>query len=86
MRALCEIAGIPVQMGNEEFTGVWHLRETRALVDWLRERDSRLVTSADLDHWLAQRPPGPWIELLQEAASEHDLESRRRGYTGGPFY
>ena len=53
VRSLCELEGIPVQMANEEFTGVWHLRETRALVDWLRGRDSGLVSNADLEEWLA---------------------------------
>ena len=28
VRSLCELENIPVQMANEEFTGVWHLRET----------------------------------------------------------
>ena len=39
VRSLCELEGIPVQMANEEFSGVWHLRETQALVNWLRGRD-----------------------------------------------
>ena len=34
VRSLCELEDIPVQLANEEFTGVWHLRETRALVNW----------------------------------------------------
>ena len=42
VRSLCELEGIEVQLANEEFTAVWHLRETRALLDWLRERGSSL--------------------------------------------
>ena len=75
VRSLCEIEGIPVQMANEEFSGVWQLRETRALVSWLRERDSRLVKSADLNDWMARQPAGPWIELLKEAITEYELET-----------
>ena len=30
VRSLCEMQGIPVQLANEDFSGVWHLRETRA--------------------------------------------------------
>ena len=75
VRSLCEIEGIPVQMANEEFSGVWQLRETRALVSWLRERDSRLVKSADLNDWMAGQPAGPWIDLLQEAIAEYELET-----------
>ena len=44
VRSLCEISGIPVQTANEELPSVWRLRETQALLDWLRGRDSRLVS------------------------------------------
>ena len=75
VRSLCELEGIPVQMANEEFTGVWHLRETQALVNWLRGRESRLVTSAGLEDWIAQQPSGIWNELLLEAIAEFALET-----------
>ena len=75
VRSLCELEGIPVQLANEEFTGVWHLRETRALVNWLRGRNSTLVRSADLNGWLADQPAGRWIELLQETVAEYELET-----------
>ena len=75
LRSLCELEEIPVQMGNEETSVVWHLRETQALVGWLRDRDSRLVKNTDLDEWLAGQPQGPWIELLSEAISEYGLET-----------
>ena len=52
-----------------------HLRETQVLLAWLRKRDSRLVQNADLREWLSRRPPGPWIELLQEAVEEHEVET-----------
>ena len=75
VRSLCELEEIPVQLASEEFTGVWHLRETRALVSWLRGRDSRLVTSAEIENWLANRTLNPWIELLQEGLAEYTLET-----------
>ena len=75
VRSLCELEHIPVQMANEEFTGVWHLRETRALVGWLAGRDSRLVSSVEIETWLAGQAANPWIELLQEAAAEYALET-----------
>ena len=75
VRSLCELEGIPVQMANEEFTGVWRLRETRALVNWLRGRESRLVTSAEIEMWLAGQAANPWIELLREAMAEYALET-----------
>ena len=75
VRSLCGLEGIPVQMANEDFSGIWHLRETQALVNWLRGRDSRLVASADLKEWLLMQPSGPWVELLSEAIEEFTLES-----------
>ena len=73
VRAYCEVHGIPAQMGNEEIPRFWRLRETRALVEWLRARESRLVAGADLNGWLDARASGPWIELLREALDEHAL-------------
>ena len=75
VRAFCEVHRIPAQMGNEEIPRFWRLRETRALVEWLRGRKTRLVDVADLRAWVDARSPGPWIELLREALDEHALET-----------
>ena len=75
VRSLCELEGIPVQMANEDFSGVWHLRETRALVQWVRERESRLVKSAYLRDWLDGQPSNTWNRLLAEAVNEYELET-----------
>ena len=75
VRSLCELEGIPVQLANEEFTGVWHLRETQALLSWVRGQDSTLVSSANLNAWLAGQPSGPWTDLLVEAIDEYELET-----------
>jgi len=75
VRSLCELEGIPVQMANEEISSIWQLRETQALVNWLRERDSRLVASGALNDWLDKQPETPWTELLQEAIAEYALET-----------
>ena len=75
VRSLCELEDIPVQLANEEFTGVWHLRETRALVSWLRGRNSWLVSNSDIEEWLANQAPDPWVELLREGVAEYVLET-----------
>ncbi len=75
VRGLCELEGIPVQMANEDILNVWRLRETGRLVTWLRERDSRLVTSADLDDWTVKQPSNPWTELLREGIAEYTMET-----------
>ena len=75
IRAFCELHGILAQMGNEEIPGFWRLRETRALVAWLRVRSRRLVDGAELRGWLDARPPSPWRDLLREALDEHREET-----------
>ena len=79
VRAFCEVHRIPVQMGNEEIPRFWLLRETRALVEWLRRRDTPLVDGTDLRGWVDARPRGPWVDLLRDALDEHALEIGRNG-------
>ena len=78
VRSVCERHDIPVEMANEDFSGFWHLRETRALRDWLDQQDSPLVRSGDLATWLRTQPPGPWVTLLEEAVAEYALETSAR--------
>ena len=75
VRAFCEANEIPVQMGNEEIPGFWRLRETRTLVEWLRQRDSGLVDGASLRKWAEAQPSNRWHELLGQAIDEHALET-----------
>ena len=75
VRGICQAEGIPVEMANEEFTGVWQLRETTAFVDWLRRRDPGLVTSSDLKEWLDSQDQNPWVELLLEGVAEYALDA-----------
>ena len=75
MRALCEMEDIPVQMANEEFSGIWFVRETRSLRDWLETRQPRVVSSAAIADHLAGLQPGPWVEVLQEGLSEYTEET-----------
>ena len=75
VRSLCEIEDIPVQLANEEFSGLWRLRETQVLLAWLRARDSVLVNCADVDEWLANQVSNTWVELLRESVAEYALET-----------
>ena len=75
IRSLCEQENIPVQMANEDFSGVWHLRETRTLINWVRKRNSKLVKSADLGAWLEGQPSNTWVELLHEGIREFEQET-----------
>ena len=62
-------------MGNEEIPNFWRLRETRALVEWLRGRNPRLVDNSALEAWAEARPSDPWHDLLRQAIGEHKLET-----------
>ena len=75
VRAFCEVNGIPAQMANEGIPSFWRLRETRALVEWLRGRDVRLVDGAGVREWLDAQPNGTWTDLLWQALEEHALET-----------
>ena len=79
LRSLCELEGVAVQMANEDLPSVWHLRETQALLAWLRRHGSGLVRNTDVRDWLNAQPGGPWIELLSEAVDEHAVETGERG-------
>lgn len=75
VRALCEVSGIPVHLGNEEIPSFWHLRETRLFIDQLNRRESRSVSSTDLSYFLETLPTGPWKELMKSALDDFALES-----------
>ena len=48
--------------------------ETQALVRAVRRRRG-LLKSGDLRRWIASQQGGPWIDLLSEAAEEHEIET-----------
>ena len=70
VRAICELHGIPAQMGNEAIPGFWRLRETRAFVDWLRTRENGVVDGKALRDQVNACAPNAWNELLQQAIDE----------------
>ena len=74
VRAACELQGIEAQIGKEQFRGFWRLRETRALLAWLRDRKPRIVDAPALCQWLDEQPRGRWNELLREAVAEYAEE------------
>ena len=75
LRSLCELEGIHSQMANDDTLSFWQLRETQALVGWLRESRSALIRDSDVHDWLHQKAKGPWIDLLKQAVREHEQEA-----------
>lgn len=74
VRAYCEKHTIPVQMANDDMPQFWRLRETQEFVQWLRNRDSRLIDKDAINNWLKSCPKGYWWELLSEALAEYLIE------------
>jgi ATP-dependent DNA helicase RecQ len=62
-------------MADEDTSQFWRLRETQALVSWLRAQNKQLIDSADILQWLDTRAPGPWWSLLREALAAYVLET-----------
>ncbi len=75
VRSYCELHGIAVQMADQEPPPFWRLRETQALVGWLRALESRLLDAAAIGRWLDGQPAGPWWALLGEALAAYALET-----------
>ncbi|MEQ8993852.1 MAG: RecQ family ATP-dependent DNA helicase [Pseudomonadales bacterium] len=75
VRAYCEHKGIPVQLARDDIPNPWRLRETQALVNWIRRRESKLLAAPAILEWLSQQPTNPWNELLVEGASAYLIET-----------
>lgn len=70
VRAYCELHDVPVQMADDDPPNFWRLRETQALVDWVRSRV--LLSAAQMRQWIAGQSPNHWFGLLDEAFEEYD--------------
>jgi len=79
LRSYCVGQGIPVQMANEGNSNFWRLRETQALLDWLAQRGSKLVSGTEIKHWLnetaSQETAHPHWAMLLEAIDDYLLET-----------
>jgi ATP-dependent DNA helicase RecQ len=70
VRSYCEARGVPVQPANQNPPGLWRLRETQSLLDWLRRSSAPSIRADDVSAWLARKPSGPWWSLLREGGEE----------------
>ncbi len=72
--SFCRIHKIPAQMANEK-PPFWQLRETGKFLNWLGEKETELVSGADLDRWLRSQKSNCWNDLLLQAVGEYCLET-----------
>jgi ATP-dependent DNA helicase RecQ len=86
VRAYCELNSIPVQMADEELPNFWRLRETQALIAWVRALDKKLISARAIGEWLAAQPANPWISLLQEAVGDYGIETGGSELTHDHFF
>ncbi|MBY9068230.1 RecQ family ATP-dependent DNA helicase [Hyphomonas sp. WL0036] len=74
VRSYCEDLGIPIDMGNEDSLPLWRLRETQALVEFVRGRLGKMVSSDELSTFIASHPSNNWWCLLQEAIKDLEVD------------
>ncbi|MES2300120.1 MAG: RecQ family ATP-dependent DNA helicase [Pseudomonadota bacterium] len=74
VRCYCEVHGIAVQMADEEAPPFWRLRETQALVAFLREQGDGMLDMDATSGWLDAQAGGAWWSLLREALDAYTLE------------
>jgi ATP-dependent DNA helicase RecQ len=76
VRAYAEHLGLPVQQARDDTPPFWRLRETQAVLDWLRACDGAALPVQALADWLAQPShTGPWWEVLRDAFEAYQLET-----------
>lgn len=75
VRSYCEWRGIPVQSAQEGSLPFWKLRETQALLEWLKRSGQSLVDAKRMSDFLANKSATPAWEMLRAAISEYALET-----------
>lgn len=75
IRAYCEMHDIPVQMANEDTSSFWRLRETQALVGWIRSQNFNLIDAPKILNWIHSQDTGIWWSLLCEALDAYLIET-----------
>ena len=74
VRGYCEWQSIPAQSARENNFYFWKLRETQALLAWLKQSGKTLLDLAQMSAFLADQSDSPGWEMLREATGEYALE------------
>ena len=73
IRCYCEWRGIPAQFARDDSFHFWHLRETQALLDWLKKKP--LIETVKLNEFIALQTNSPAWQMLHEAIAEYEQET-----------
>ena len=84
VRSYCEWRGIPVQFAQEDSIPFWKLRETQALLEWLKQRGQSLIDAQQINDFLADKSASPAWDMLRAAISDYALETEEAGTRGAP--
>ena len=74
VRTWCEINHVPVQVTNEDSVNIWRLRETQALVMWIRSQPTNMLNLVELTSWIELHGNNIWWQLLHEAIEAYGIE------------
>ena len=85
LQAICEAEGIRAVRADEEIPRFWRLREVRMLDRWLCRDANRPIGSDQLREWIAGQASNRWIELLEQAVDEFELEQSGAKTPSGQF-
>jgi ATP-dependent DNA helicase RecQ len=77
VRSYCEWRDIPVQFAKEGCLPFWKLRETQALLEWLKQSGQNLIDAQRINDFLADKSANPSWEMLRAAVSEYALETEK---------
>ena len=79
VRDFAEAMDIPVEFANERLPGLWRMRETQALVEALRQDQSRVVSVSELLEIVNALPRSRWTDQISEGIGllAREIDGRR---------
>jgi len=74
VRSYCEAIGIPVQLASETLPPFWRLREVRAFLAFVRAAPAKMLTTSQMQEFIASQPENRWWTMISDAVNAFSLE------------
>ncbi len=74
IRSYCEWRGIPAQFAKEDTFYFWRLRETQALLVWLKKGEHSIISVKQINEFIGQQIKNTGWEMLTVAMADYALE------------